>query len=296
VHQVLLKVTVAEVNRSAARAIGAELALGGDDVNFFSLLPVAIPGTGGNFFVNSGDFSLAINALKNLNLARSLAEPNLVTLNGQPANFQVGGQFPVPVVTGATNTGLQGVEFVPFGVQLRFVPTVTDKNRIRLQLQAVVSTRDESVGTTIGDNTNVAGLNTRNFLTTVELREGQTLAIAGLIQNNFGGTSNRVPLVGDVPILGRLFSSDNNSYDEQELIVLVTPHLVGPLAEGTALPLPGSDLFEPDDLEFFLGGRMTGGRAEDYRTPVRTDLEKMKAFRRAHRNYIIGQSGYSDGR
>jgi pilus assembly protein CpaC len=296
VHQVLLKVTVAEVNRSAARAIGAEVAFGGDDFNFFSLLPVTIPGAGGNLFVNSGDFELAINALKSLNLARSLAEPNLVTLNGQPANFQVGGQFPVPVVTGATNTGLQGVEFVPFGVQLSFVPVVTDKNRIRLQLQAIVSTRDESIGTTIGTDTNVAGLNSRNFQTTVELREGQTLAIAGLIQNNFGGRSDRVPFAGDIPVLGRLFSSDSNSFDEQELVVLVTPHLVGPMPAGVSLPVPGSDMYEPDDLEFFLGGRMTGGRAEDYRTPVRTDLEKMKAFRRAHRNYIIGQSGYSDGR
>lgn len=295
VHQVMLKVTVAEVNRSAARAIGADIAFGGDDAGFFSLLPLAIPGAGGNFFVNSGDFNLAINALKTLNLARSLAEPNLVTLNGQPANFQVGGQFPVPVVTGATNVGLQGVDFVPFGVQLMFIPVVTDKNRIRLQLRATVSTRDEAIGTNINGG-NVAGLNSRNFMTTVELREGQTLAIAGLIQNNFGANSDRVPLIGDVPILGRLFSHDRNSYDEQELVVLVTPHLVGPLVEGCRLPVPGSDMFEPDDLEFFLGGRMTSGRAEDYRTPVRSDLAKMKAFRRVHRNYIIGQSGYSDGR
>lgn len=303
VHQVMLKVTVAEVNRSAARAIGADLSIGeGNRASFFSLLPLATlgaPGTGGTFLVNSGDFRLAINALKTLNLARSLAEPNLVALNGQPAQFQVGGNFPVPVVTGFTAAGLQGVEFVPFGVQLNFLPTVTDGDRIRLRLQATVSTRDESLGTNInanpdgGGGTQVAGLNTRNFNTTVELRDGQTLAIGGLVQTNFGATSNKTPGVGDVPYLGRLFSSDGTSYDEQELIVLVTPCLVAPLNRGVELAIPGSDMFEPSDCEFYLRGSLVGCRNEDFRSPARTDLPKIKAFHRCEQQVIIGQPGHS---
>ncbi len=294
-HQVMLKVTVAEVNRSAIRAIGADLEIGDPlDTSFFTLLP--LPGAGGAFLVNRDDFSLAINALKSINLARSLAEPNLVTLNGQPANFQVGGQFPVPsnaVVAGAGAQG--GVEFIPFGIRLNFTPTVTDHDRIRLNLQATVSTRDESTGAVIADS-EVAGLNNRNFQTTVELREGQTIAIAGLVQSNLGGSTARVPVLGDIPILGRLFSSDSTSYDEQELIVLVTPYLVNPLeATREPLPLPGSDYFEPDDFEFFLRGSLTGHIAEDFRTPARTDFDKIRAFRCLEQDLIIGQPGHSNG-
>lgn len=297
IHQVMLKVTVAEVNRSAVRAIGADLRIGGNTANFFSLLPLAelgMAGTGGTLLVDRGDFDLAINALKQLNLARALAEPNLTTMNGQPASFQVGGEFPVPQITGFTDAGLQGVEFVPFGVQLQFIPNVTDNDRIRLNLQATVSTRTDD--TTNINGAAVTGLNSRNFQSTVELREGQTIAIAGLIQTNLGATSDRVPLVGDVPFLGRLFSSDSTSYDEQELIVLVTPYLVNPLdASLEQLPLPGSDYYEPDDIEFFVRGSLTGHIAEDFRTPARTDIHQIKAFRRLEQEMIIGQPGHANG-
>lgn len=295
VHQIMLKVTVAEVNRSASRTIGADLQIGsaGDAVRFFTTLGTSA--AGGTLVLDQSDFDLAISALKRLNLARSLAEPTLTTLNGQPANFNVGGSFPVPVVTGQTATGLQGVDFQNFGVQLQFVPIVTDGDRIRLTLQASVSTRDETAGAQVG-NTNVPGLNTRNFSNTVELREGQTLAVAGLIQNNLGGTSARVPFVGDIPFLGRMFSNDGTSYDEQELVILVTPYLVGPVDHERSTPaLPGSDYFEPDDVEFFLKGRLTGHMAEDYRSPIRTNLQKMKAFRRCEQRLIIGQPGHSNG-
>jgi len=297
IHQVMLKVTVAEVNRSAVRAIGADLRIGSGSSNFFSLLPLAqlgMAGVGGTLLVDRGDFDLAINALKQINLARSLAEPNLVTLNGQPANFQVGGEFPVPQITGFTDAGLQGVEFVPFGVQLQFTPNVTDGDRIRLNLQATVSTRTED--TTNINGSNITGLNSRNFQTTVELREGQTIAIAGLIQSNLGASTDRVPFAGDIPFLGRLFSSDRTSYDEQELIVLVTPYLVNPIdAACEPLPLPGSDYFEPDDPEFFVRGSITGHFAEDFRSPARTDIHQVKAFRRLEQELIIGQPGHSNG-
>ena len=299
VHQIMLKVTVAEVNRSATRALGVDFSIGsiGDSASFFSMLPLAALGTIGNgatLLADRTDFDLAINALKTLNLARTLAEPQLTALNGQPAQIQVGGSFPIPQITGATATGLQGVQFQPFGVQMQFLPTVTDKDRIRLNVRATVSTRDESTGTMVG-NSNVAGLNTRNFTTTVELREGTTLAVGGLIQSNLGGTSSRLPLAGDVPFLGRAFSSDSTSYDEQELVVLVTPYLVGPIEEGPeSLPLPGSDYFEPDDFEFFLMGRLEGRRAEHFRSPVRSDLERINAYRKLEQQYFLGQPGHSN--
>jgi pilus assembly protein CpaC len=141
VQQVMLKVTVAEVNRSAARAIGASLSYTpSESLGLFSFAPPTGSGdqptastiAGGRVVINRGDFELAINALKQINLARSLAEPELTTLNGRPANFLVGGSFPVPQITGFTAAGLQGVEFVPFGVQLQFLPVITDKDRIRL--------------------------------------------------------------------------------------------------------------------------------------------------------------------
>lgn len=294
VHQVMLKVTVAEVNRSASRAIGTNLQVGsvGDAVRFFT--SVGNPAGGGTLILDRGDFDLAISALKRLNLARSLAEPTMTTLNGQPASFNVGGSFPVPIVTGQTATGLQGVDFQNFGVQLQFVPIVTDGDRIRLTLQASVSTRDEATGAMVG-TTNVPGLNSRDFSNTVELREGQTLAVAGLMQTNLGGTSARIPLAGDIPGFGRLFGNDGTSYDEQELVILVTPYLVAPVDDTRRLTLPGSDYFEPDDIEFFLRGSLTGHISEDYRSPVRTDLEKMKAFRRCEQQVIIGRPGHSNG-
>jgi len=299
IHQVMLKVTVAEVNRNATRAIGADLRIGGSSgVDLFSLFPMATLGSpigaGASLLVDRTDFDLALSALKTMKLARTLAEPNLVTLNGQPANFLVGGEFPIPEITGFTGSGLQGVAFVPYGVQLQFTPTVTDRNRIRLRMRSQVSTRST-------DTVNVAGsdvpsnLNQRNFQTTVELQEGQTLAIAGLIQNSHTGGSSRVPFLGDIPYLGRLFSSDSGTYDEQELVVLVTPYLVNPVEGDTPLPLPGSDYFEPSDFEFFIKGQLQGCRSEDFRSAVRTDLPKMKAFRRLEQQYIIGQPGHSNG-
>ncbi len=295
VHQVMLKVTVAEVNRSATRAIGTSLEIGGSGnaARFFTGL--GTPAAAGSMVLDRGDFDIAIRALKELNLAKSLAEPTLTALNGQLATFNAGGSFPVPVVTGATSTGLQGVEFQNFGVQLSVLPTVTDRNRIRLNLMASVTTRDEASGTSFGTAT-VPGLNARTLQNTVELREGQTLAVAGLIQSNLGGRSRRVPLAGDVPFVGRLFANDATSWDEQELIVLVTPWLVSGLEpENSGTALPGGDYFEPDDLEFFLKGSLTGHLTEDYRSAVRTDLSKMKAFRRIEQQLILGRPGHANG-
>jgi pilus assembly protein CpaC len=230
-----------------------------------------------------------------LNFARTLAEPNLVTINGQPASFLAGGEFPVPVTTGITLTGLQGVQYVPFGVQLRFIPYVTDKDRVRLIVSSNVTTRDVATGTTIGTTSSVPGLNSRFFQTTVELRDGQTIAVAGLIQNSYGATAARVPFFGDLPFVGNLFALNGSSSNEQELVVLITPMLVYPYDPHQVPPLPGSDIFEPGDLEFYLLGRLEGRRSYDYRAGARTDIHRMLRYRRCDDIFISGPHGHSPG-
>ena len=202
-QQVMLHVVVAEMDRTAARSIGLNFSVSNKQgVTVFSnntgnLLGLnggsAGAGAGGagaggfNFANTSANLlavldgnhvSLAIDAMRTVSYARTLNEPVLTTLNGKTANFQAGGSFPVPVVTGNTFAGLSGVSYVPYGVQLAFTPFVTDKDRIRLNINANVSARDTSTSTTISGSS-VAGLTTRNFNTTVELRDGETLAVAG---------------------------------------------------------------------------------------------------------------------
>lgn len=322
-QQVMLRVTVAEVNRSAARSIGLNFAVNnsaGTTVfqnrtgNIATGGPLASFGFGGlttatglasNFAglstnnlpisLDGGQVSLAINALRNISYARSLAEPNLVAMNGQSATFHAGGQFPVPVVTGNTFSGLQGTNFVPYGVNLQFTPFVLDRDRIRLNVAATVSTRDLTTGSSIGGSF-VSGLSSRNFQTTVELREGQTLAVAGLIQNNLGTDATRVPWFGDIPILNRLAGFDRTSSGEQEVVVLITPELVHPMdcKEAANMPLPGADLFEPSDLEFYLLGRLESRRSYDYRSPVMNDWDRMRSYKQCEQTYIFGPSGYGN--
>lgn len=294
-QQVMLKVTVAEVNRTAARSIGLNFTLTNNNgIQYLANLTGAIGAGNIPVLLDNGQISLAINALKSLNYARSLAEPNIVTLNGMPANFQAGGQFPVPIVTGATAVGLQGTTFVPFGVSLNFTPYITDKDRIRLAVNASVSTRDATTGANIG-NTQVPGLTTRTFATTVELREGQTMAVAGLIQNNLGADRVNVPFFADIPVVNRFTGLDKTSHGEQELVMLVTPELVHPMEYKEVPPLPGSDIFEPSDFEFYVLGRLESRRNYDYRTPAMTDLARMLRYRHCEQIYMFGPTGHSTG-
>jgi pilus assembly protein CpaC len=315
-QQVMLRVTVAEVNRTAARTIGVNFnIINKKGTTVFGQQTGAIT-VSGNVLTNNlsnnngsvlanlpvildnGQIPLAIEALKTLNYARSLAEPNLVTLNGIPANFQVGGSFPVPVIGGGSGTSggsnlLEGVQFVPYGVQLNFTPTITDRDRIRLQIQANVSTRDTSASTNIG-GANVSGLTTRNFSTTVEMREGQSMAVGGLIQTNLAAATNRVPLFGDIPILNIFMGVDNTQSGEQELVIMVTPELVHPLEKKEVPKMPGSDLWEPSDLEFFVLGRVENRRNRDYRAPVMNDIHRMIQYHRCEQTYIFGPVGHTD--
>jgi pilus assembly protein CpaC len=310
-QQVMLRVTVAEVNRTAARSIGLDFTVlnaGGTAV--FSnvtggLIPTTVTGmnssttlTGGNLpaIIDNGKVTLAIQALRNINLARSLAEQNLVALNGQRAQFQAGGEFPVPAASVTFGAVGQGVAFIPFGVQMQFIPFITDRDRVRLQVGATVSTLDPSLGATIGSGsgstgTSVPGLNSRTFQTTVELRSGQTFAVAGLTQNTFGATTARVPFFGDLPLLGPLAGENQTSHGEQEIVILVTPELVHPLQTCTTPPLPGADVFEPGDVEFYLLNRLESRRSYDYRSSVRTDCARQKRYEHCDDLFIIGAHG-----
>jgi pilus assembly protein CpaC len=245
------------------------------------------------FALDAGQVNVAVSALRVLNYAKSLAEPNIIALNGQTANFHAGGQFPVPIVTGYTATGLQGVDFVPYGVRLSFTPFITDRDRIRLQVSAEVSSRDLSTGNTFVGGSSIPNLITRNFNTVVEMREGQTFAVAGLVQTNLGGDAHHVPFLGDLPIIGRLFSFDRVQAGEQELMILITPVLVHPMEYCQVPPVPGSDLFEPSDCEFYLWNRLESRREYDFRSPVMTDCDRMKMYRRCEQLYLSGPHGYS---
>lgn len=309
-QQVMLKVTVAEVNRTAARSIGMNFAIAnaaGNTVfgNFTGGLISTTTGAtgtagtvGGNLpaVLDNGKIALAIQALRTLSLARSLAEPNLVTINGRPASFQAGGEFPVPNATATFGAVGQSVTFIPFGVNVTFIPYITDRDRIRLQVFGRVSTIDQTLSATIGSGgtgTSVPGLQARTFSSTLELREGQTLAIAGLLYNTFGASANRVPFFGDLPLIGRLAASDSTSSAEQELVVLITPQLVHPLEHDEITPLPGADVFEPGDIEFFLLARLESRRQYDNRASVRTDLARICRYENCEDIYILGPHGHS---
>ena len=279
-------VTVAEVNRTAARTIGMDFSIvhggfafaqnSGQGINVGNAAGIGagnatsaiqtLQNVGGNLptAIDNGNVLMAITALKTMNFARSLAEPNLTALNGRPASAQIGGSFPIPTSVVTPGGAAQSVTYQNFGVALEFTPYITDRNRIRLQFNASVST--PSVATTQVSGAQVPSqISQRQFNTTVELREGQTLTVGGLIQNNFNGTSNRVPLWGDLPIIGHTGGHDNVTSGEQELVVLVTPILVHPLDMCKTPPLPGNNVFEPGDVEFYLMGHMEGRRSEDFR-------------------------------
>jgi pilus assembly protein CpaC len=304
VHQVMLKVTLAEVVRDSGRSLIANTRFGVDsdtqsDINFVHETGI------GRLTFQTDQFFVRFDALKRLGMARSLSEPNLTTLSGQPANFLVGGQFPIQESTSTVAVTNQNIRYVPFGVQLSVLPTVTDGDRIRLQLQATISETSGGGGGIGGggggggqnnDPSQPPSLSTRTFTSTVELRDTESLALAGLIRNSLTTSSARVPFLGDLPVVGNLFGQNSSNFQEQELLVIVTPYLVSPVAAGKTPAVPGNDTFESDDLEFFIHGSPHGAIAEDYRSPVRSSISKMRAFRRSEQKYIIGMPGHASGR
>jgi pilus assembly protein CpaC len=191
-----------------------------------------------------------VNALESKGAARLLAEPNLVTLSGETASFLAGGQIPIPEV-GATGTPSFG--FQPYGVGLSFTPTVLHDGVINLIVKPEVSEIDKTNGVTIG-GTFVPGLTTRKASTTLELRDGQSFMLGGLLQSDGTNTIDQLPWAGDLPVLGALFRSTDYQKQETDLVILVTPHIVRPLTPVDPVHTPFDSSLPPNDVDLFLMG------------------------------------------
>jgi pilus assembly protein CpaC len=285
----------------ATAGLAQQSGLGGGLIggNSVPVVPGVVAGNGGfnnlPAMIDNGQINLAISALRNLNYAKLLAEPTVAVINGHTANFHAGGEYPVPELTSGNNNGntLQGFAFKPYGVNVSFTPYITDRDRIRLEIDANITALSNITSTSGLGGAQVQGFNARRLRTTVDLRDGQTLAAAGLIQNDWTGEAHRVPLFGDLPIIGRLAGFDHVSAGEQELVILVTPELTHPIDCKTKLPLPGSDMFEPTDIEYYLLGRLESHRNIDFRSPIMTDWQRLRNYRNFETQFIMGPSGYT---
>lgn len=253
--QVQLQVRVAEISRNKMRELGTSWAY------------QSSPGTGGyinsgtgpsslkevagglltgnianslNLFVMGGNTLSFIRALQQTGALRALAEPNLIAMNGQEASFLAGGEYPVPVVQSSGDRSNVTIIFKEYGVRLNFKPTIIDEDHIRLELEPEVSTLDFANGVKF-EGFSIPALRTRRARTGVELRDGQSFALAGLLDNNETQTLSRVPGIGDIPILGNLFRSKQFQKNESELMFIVTAQLVKPVNRDDLPTLPNVD-------------------------------------------------------
>lgn len=279
-QQVMLEVRFSEINRQTGKEIGVsgffrngsgrfDGAIG----NGAQLIPDPTTGEGvlklssitdsfgifrKNFSVGGLDILGVLDSLENKGLAKTLAEPTLVALSGEKASFLAGGEFPIPVVQGGSGGGNgngQGItiEFKPFGVSLGFTPTILADGVINMIVEPEVSSIDPNNSIVLNDIT-IPGLQTRRASTTLELRDGESFAIAGLIRQDFATTVRQVPLLGSIPIIGSLFRSSGFKRGETELLIVVTPRLVQPI-KPTQVTLPTERVGDPTELDLFLLGR-----------------------------------------
>ena len=205
------------------------------------------------------DIDVAIDALEEKGLAKTLAEPTLVSLSGQRASFLAGGEFPIPVVQSGGGGGIGGggqngitVEFKSFGVSLGFTPTVLSNKVINLVVEPEVSSIDDNASITL-NGIRIPGLQTRRASTVLELRDGESFAIAGLLQRDFQTTVSQIPILGSIPIIGSLFRSTGFQKGETELLIIVTPRLVAPIRP-EQVQLPTDRVKDPIQADVLLNG------------------------------------------
>ena len=278
-QQVMLEVRFAEVNRTVGQQLGVSGLANSVSGNFGAALGNGASATAGAttgvanlgvspitdaFGVFSAIFHLGdvniqsfLNSLERKGLSRTLASPTLVALSGERASFLAGGEFPIPVAqSGVTGTNGGGaaisVEFKPFGVSLGFTPTVLGDKVINLVVEPEVSTLDPSASVTVNGLT-VPGLQTRRASTTLELRDGESFAIAGLLREETTTSVNQLPLIGSIPIIGALFRSSKYQKGETELLIVVTPHLVQPIRP-EQVRLPTDRVPSPTASDVLLNG------------------------------------------
>ena len=275
-QQVMLKVRFAEMQRSVAKNLSSSLAINGtgSDVGvkagtgtlgnpaawtnaFNGGQASSKVGTQGSmtlgFSAGSMQFAVLLEALESKGVVRTLAEPNLTALSGQEAKFLAGGEYPIPV---AADEGRITVEYKPFGVELNFTPVVVDGDIINLSINAAVSSIDSTV-TLESEGFSINAFKRRETSTTVEMRDGESFAIAGLLQDDFRDLNGQVPWLGDIPVLGALFRSAEYQRAQSELVIIVTPHLVTP-TRGEVLALPTDRVRIPTEKELFLFGKVSG--------------------------------------
>jgi pilus assembly protein CpaC len=265
-QQVMLEARIAEVKRNALRNLGIETYGGGTagDNTVFGFLTGDPLQTafGGGLALETTSFGMTpinvlLQALEQEGSAKVLAEPNIVALSGHEANFLVGGEFPVPIAqTGNSNAGTITIQWKEFGVGLRFTPTVLSDRRINMQLITEVSDIDFTTGTSVM-GTSIPGLRTRRAGTTIELGDGNSFAIAGLLQSDITTVVREFPGLGNIPILGALFRSTEFQQAETELVIIITPRLVQS-SDGRALTLPTDGYRPPNRSEQYLEGRVEG--------------------------------------
>jgi len=269
--QVLLQVRFAEVSRNALQELGMAVGLyngpdiktalgtgdiatlrsqrggGGEGDGGFDFGVADVVSDAVNFFIFHQPSGLAafIRALQQRGLFRSLAEPSLLAASGDSASFLAGGEFPYPVLQGGTASNAVTIQFKEFGIRLDFKPTITNSGMIRLEVRPEVSQLDFANAVQISGFL-IPSLLTRRAGTTVELADGQTFAIAGLVDNSMTKAVTKIPILGDIPILGYLFRSEEFRRNRTELLVLVTPHLVGPLDEAPPVPTGEPDSWGQD--------------------------------------------------
>jgi len=254
-QQILLEVRFAEMSRTTVKSLGI------NNINFSGGAVSGIVNSGGlqataptpGSYVTQLTFpnlQVQFEALEREGLVRTLAQPNLIALSGENASFLAGGEFPVPV--GVALNGQVAIEFKPFGVSLSFTPTLLEDGLINLVVQPEVSQLDNAAGINLNGLV-IPGLRVRRSKTTLELRDGQAFAMAGLIRSDFADNVGAVPLLGRLPIIGALFRSTNFNRTESELVIIVTPRLVRPVAPGS-LVAPTDRILEPSDYDLFLNG------------------------------------------
>jgi pilus assembly protein CpaC len=275
-HQVMIDVAVAEMSRSISRRISTNFAAtigdASSNVQFFSflnnltsldengdiVLSDRVNLAGSVFNAGDGAGNLFMELLEGEGLSKILAQPTVVARSGETANFLVGGEIPIPVAQGGAY-GSVTVLFKPFGISVQFTPTVLSKDQIHLQIAPEVSEPDYTMGSVIAGFL-VPAFRTRRAATGVDLRDGESFAIAGLLSDDIVESVEKLPVLGDVPVLGALFRSSQFQHEETELVLVVTPHLVEPLPGRPGLP---TDHFTPPSAaEFYLLGRLEAAGAE----------------------------------
>ena len=278
-QQVMLEVRFIEISRNASRELGVQWNRFGSHsiVNVgdgTTALPV-VPATEAAAGVLSGSspfgFAIArlvaggastdvlINALEQKGIARSLAEPNLVALSGDTASFLAGGEYPIPV---AGSFGQITVDYKKYGVGLAFTPTVLSRGLINLKIEPEVSQIDTTHTVSVSNGVSVPALIVRRASTTIELRDGQSFMIGGLLQTNNQNLIEQLPWLGSVPVLGALFSSKSYQQNQTDLAIIVTPHVVRPTRPGDVVRTPADDSLPANDPDFFLLGKAEVTRAQ----------------------------------